>query len=383
MTPTGTEAPTTTTETPAAATAAPAAPEPSRFEQKIAELRGTLDAPAADPAAAVEGVPEAGDAAEIVDGPEAAAPAETTPGGDEAIVAKLPGRRPDDPEFELPLDKAALEAAGIDPQEAVERLNQLKNEGMRRQQYVEAMEGVSADRAELDGIEQAMRTDPAGFLTQKVNPAVQEAVAETLLRHLPEEAWDRLMEKCAAWDSNRVQRRTEATEATNKRLQAQLDQQNETRQRQAEAGEVKNIGTAIADLIPEGMEQAKGDRFFDYAVLQLQKYISDNNINRLDAAKVPQILADLGVLQDFGLDVEPTPGAKPAPAKSAPVKTAAVPARAKAPVQTGETVRKRVETRKAAATAPAGAGSGTTGTPLPKGQKFEERLKSLRERFGL
>jgi hypothetical protein len=198
------------------------------------------------------------------------------------------------------------------------------------------------------------------------------------------------MEKCAAWDKEPQRRTTEATVEENARLRADQARRDELATKRAESAEVKTIGSALAALIPEDMDTKKGDRFFDYAVRQLQQHVEANaehyKKNRLDPADVPQILADLGVLQDFGLSVEetPTPAAKPPLAKPAPPKGAAVPARAKAPATTGADLRKRVETRKAAATAPAGAGSATTGQPpLPKGHSWEEKKSWLKKQLGL
>lgn len=368
--------------TPAAGQVAPEAPKLSPFAQRIADLREEKLADAAPPApapeAAAEVVPEAGEPSGKVEESSAAPPAEE-PGEAVAIVAKLPGRRPDDPDFDLPLDKAALEALGITPEEALDRVAQLRNMGMRRAELVTQLEAVNADRAELDSFEEALRTDPGGFLSERVPEPVQEAVAEKLLKRLSPEAWDRLMEKCAAWDKAPEKRSTEHVREENERLRAEQKRRDEVATRRAESAEVKSIGTAIADLIPDDMGQAKGDRFFDYAIQQLQRHIEKHGIKTLDPTEVPQILADLGVLQDFGLSVAEKPTTVP-PAKTAPPKGAAAPAR----TQTGEDLKKRVETRKAAATAPAGAGSGTSGRPpLPKGHTWDQKKAWLKDRLGI
>lgn len=315
------------------------------------------------------------------DGADGAADDGAAAGELEPIVAKLPGRQPDDPDFELPLDRAALEEAGIDPDEAVERLNQLRNGALRRNQVAQALEGVQKQRAELDTIYESMEADPSGFLTTRVAPKLREKVAVDLLMSLDEEGFSRVVDRADVWVRKPDVRRTEATAAENARLKAERDSLREAGTRSDDVTTGTQIAQQIEGLIPDTMTDARADRFFRFATDELIRYAEQHRLESLDAAKVPQILSDLGVLDDFGLspDGQPTrttdgtgsaDGARPA--GSAPNAETD---------PTGEDAAERMRRRReAAATAPAGAGAGAAGgfKKVP-GERHADRMARLKK----
>lgn len=390
------------TETPTPDPQAPPAeetPKPSPFAARLAELRkpeaekppaDPAEAPAGDPATdpAAAAVPEAGEAsAGTEEGAEAspgAKPAEA-PGG-AALVAKLPGQRPGDPDFEITIDdelKAVLEKKGINPQQFVDLSRQATNGLMRKKDYEAAREEIAADRAELEGVEEALKSDPAGWMVERIPDARRAETARELLLSLSDESWDGLMEEVAVWDKDRPARATEATRKENERLKAR----DQGRDRQDENAAVvqlrKKIGEAIASQIPEGMDDAEADEMFDYTVYKLNQHRTSKKLKRIDPAEIPQLMADLRVFERF--DVTPASAGAAPPVKPAasppPARPNGTAGKGKEPPPTREQVQERVERRRAAAaTAPAGAGAGVGGSAPPKGQTFNERIAWLKGR---
>lgn len=370
------------------------APKPTPFEARLAELR-TPATPPADPAAppaeAPAGDPPADPAAEVV--PEAGAPSETTetekkpdaapvelPGG-ATIVAKLPGQRPGDPDFEFTIDDELAEVLtrkGVDPKQLEQLTRQATNGFMRKQRVEAAREEIAADRAELDTVESALRTDPAGWMVERVPEPVRQETARKLLLSLSPEGWEAVMADVATWDKDAIARTAAATAEENRRLKADRARRTERDEDTQDTRTAKAIGSEITKLIPEDLDEGRADRLFDYAIERLRKHIVTNKLKRLDPAEVPQLMADLKVFEDFGVSPATAGEAPPAkPAATPPVKNGA----GKEP-PTREQVQKRVETRRAAAaTAPAGAGAGVAASAAPpKGQTFEQRIAWLKGR---
>lgn len=389
------------TQTPAAEPT-PETPKPTPFEARLAELRkpetptpSDTDTPAAEVPAdsAAESVPEAGAPSgelEPAEGGESevspgAAPAEH-PGGATALVAKLPGQRAGDPELEIPIDdelREVLTRKGIDPEQFAERTRQATNGVMRRRDYEAAREEIAADRAELQSVEDALRSDPAGWMVGHIPEPLRQATAREILLSLSPEGWEAVMDDVAGWDKDPGARATAATARENARLKAKDATRSQQDERTTDQKQAAAIGEAIGGLIPEDLDDARADRLFDYAVDRLRKHVAQNKLKRLDPGEVPQLLADLKVFEDFGVtpaSAGAAPLAKPAtsPAAARPSGPAG---KGKEPSPTREQVQKRVETRRAAAaTAPAGAGAGIAGSAPPKGQTFEQRLAWLRGR---
>lgn len=375
-------------------------PKPSPFEARLAELRKPAETPPADPpadpAAPPAEAPPADPAAPAV--PEAGAPsgapeagAEASPGakpaeapGGAALVAKLPGARPGDPDLEIAIDdelKAMLEKKGINPQEFVDLSRQATNGLMRKKDYEAAREEIATDRAELEAVEDALKSDPAGWMVERIPDARRAETARELLLSLSDESWDGLMEEVATWDKDRGARATEATKKENERLKAK----DQGRSRQDESAAVaetrKQIAEAIAGQIPDGMDDAEADEMFDYTVYKLNQHRVAKKLKHIDPAQIPQLMADFRVFERFNVtpaSAGAAPPAKPA-ASPPPARPSGPTGKGKEPPPTREQVQKRVETRRAAAaTAPAGAGAGVTGAAPPKGQTFKERAAWLR-----
>lgn len=384
-------------ETQATASAdVPASDQPqfSPFERKMqAILDG--DQPAAEADQATE--PAAGgDDAPAGDGGEEAGPAgeadqqPAAQASDAVPVIRLPGRQETDPDFEVrvtPELRQALEAQGIDPQKFLERANQLRNEGMRRRQFEEAMMEIEADRQELAWLEQEIRERPAEFITERISPQLLPEVARAVLARLSDDQFQDILTTVVGWETDPAARRLVAAEARERSIARREQLQSESaiaRQRQAY---IRDIANQIMALVPDDMPDDQANGFFDFAVYKLDQWArSQPRGTRLDPAQVPELLEQLGALKPFGLSVNDQAARKPTrdtTSNARPVRPADDPeliARAK---QTGEDLKRRMERKRLAVTTPAGAGAPAASLAPPKGQSFEERMNWLEKRLGL
>lgn len=357
-----------------------------------AEEEGAEDAeaePDADEAAATE---EA--AAEAGEGPTEEEEAEETDaaeegdaeGGDpeaedgDSPVLRFPGRNPDDDDTEIrvtPELEAALADQGLDVQDLVERVNQQRNGYMRGREVREAQEEVQTQRQELDYIYQNLQQQPAAFVAQHINPEMYPDIVRTMLVNLDDDAYDDVLTEIAALDRDPAKRREARLEAREK----ELEQQAQKRQRTAASEYVRSVRNAITGLVPEDMDHARADEFFDFAVLKLERWAKQNPNQKIQPDQIPALLQELGALDPYGL----TPEADARTDTSLPSKDA----RQDRPAdgepdgkakRTGKDLTKRARARKnAAAVTPAGAGAANTAglKARVKGLSFEEKLKEL------
>lgn len=367
--------------------------EGSPFEKHMAKLRAELEEESAEPAE----VPDDEPAEPVVDGELEEESAEPAPAaaeeeaGDEALAdyvfVALPGRREEDGDFELPLDKAALEAAGIDPKDAEERVRQLKN-GFVRGEQLRARQAELDDADErINGIFDELEADPAGFLTSGVKPEVRLQVAEELLLQLDQQSFDALLDRVDEWTRNPAARDVQRTKKENDRLKQSASRSTEAREQARVQREVREIHGSIVDLIPPELTDARADVFVRAAATELQLYAKEKKLSSLDPSKVPEILADRGVLEAF--NISPNGGGNPSEAPGSRSgngdgsKKPSSAAATKKPAA-GEDVRDRMKRRKAATTTPAGAGATPSGGfTKVKGESYLERRNRIARAEGL
>lgn len=330
----------------------------------------------------------AGEDVEPVAEPDETEAAGDEGGEDEPLVVSVPGREPDDPDVELPLDAEALEELGISAQEARERVQQLRNGYMRREELHRHMEQVQTDRAELEFIEQQLAEAPEDFILGHVSPDIQQRVVERVLATMDDDQFRSLVEKVAGWERDPVSRRDEAVRLREERLERREQLRRDYQRKAASTERAVEIGQRIDQIVPESWPDDKRRRFFRFSVAALEDHIRQNQIEDLDPADVPQVLGRIGILDDFGLadrGASETGSADGSSASSAGSDGSAGEAEIERAKRAGEEVRERVKRRKdAAATAPAGAGSSVLGgAKPPKGQSFEERMNWLEKRLGV
>ena len=303
------------------------------------------------------------------------------PEPDESRLVRLPGRSPDDPPEEIEVD---------DPQVA-ERLRMLANNGMRRAEFNRQMESVAQQRQEIEHFQTELEADPVGWImTQVESPELRQALARHLLAD--EGVYDAVIEDVASWDRDPVARRAAAAELRADRLERQQRAQQEVATRAQVKQNLREIQTSIRDLIPDDIDGAEAQRFYAYAIREVQDYVNSIGTNHLDPAQVPVLLERQGLLRLFGLHgPRPEPVASPSSAAPAAPSRAERPAAGARPAPTVEEahqaqqkLRKRIQTRRAAATvAPAGAGATPTRIRPPEGQGVEDRVAWYKRQRGL
>ncbi len=252
----------------------------------------------------------------------------------------------------------------IDDPVIAERLERLRNQGMRRRAYDEAMAEVTTSRAELAALEEQLSIDPVGFAINRMTPERQLEVARALIL----EHFDALSE-----DINEIAedpaKRHERRVALRDDMQRSSDQLSETRARQQHAAACMRSAESLA---PEGTDRATIDLFLADAEQDLIRAARAGK--PVTPETVPQILAARAKLYRFG-----EPGSKtaatngngtsdtPAPGSARPVsdRAKAIADRKKDVTEQQARIR-RVQTlrRSAAAIAPPGVGAATVSAPV-------------------
>lgn len=353
----------------------PPAPPPEREDEgqegdQLEEEEG--DGVAGDDADEETGEGEA--AEEEGDEDEDAAPTET-------FVAKLPGRRAGDPDIEIPLEGLS--------QEEREAFNRLRNGYMRRERAEAVMAEVAEERAELDGIYTALRTDPIGFIVGQVDKSLHAKLVKFLLTD--DEVYDAVVDDVAKWDEDPKEKRAAVAELREERRREQEIAREQAARIQAARRSVQEITAALERMIPSGMDPDRAAQFMGYALRDLEEHTKRHRINDLTPERAIEVLKSTGTLRLFGIKPKAPSARRRAPASpAAGTRSEGLPpARPKGPTE--ERIRRKAQKasegfrqastrrRAAAAVAPAGAGAEPVKLTPPKGQGIKERLKWWRE----
>jgi hypothetical protein len=384
------------------------AARPTPFADRMAELRAEVaeEQRAAEAAAAgAQQTAEEGEdqeeeaeeqeeaAEEVQEGEEEEAEdTQAAEADDDAVIyVAVPAREKGREDFELPIDVEFLEALGIDPKDVVERINQLKNGNMYRADAEAAVAAVENDRAELDAIYETMQADPVGFLVQHVDEGLRGQVVDELLVQLDDEALRGLAQRIQHYTRDPESRELAKTKAERDRLKRERDRLASSGEADQQKAYTRDLRTAISSVVPEGATKNVADMFVRTAARELQLYARDNKLTTLEPAKIPAILAEIGLLEAYKFPASNGRGASRAeapttnssgkkpevgekPAKGARVDRAEV-----------ATVRDRLKRRKSAsATTPAGAGSAApAGFQKVPGESYLERRNRLARALNL
>lgn len=263
---------------------APITPEPVPQATPAA----TSPAEGTEPQEGVEGQP-AGDKA--ADGqPEAPAGEPEAPA--EYRVA-LPGRNENE-EFEIVVDSP----------EAEERLKQLVN-GYSRGEALKAQRAeieqtrsqIEQEYHQLAAIQDTLTTDPEGFVTDNLPVESQRNLALYLLTQ--PEVWGAVQDIVLQLDDPQtlqlVQNKVKADRYETREARRQ---QVETRARASE--NARQIRQAVSAIVPEDMEEAQSRLYYRDALRDLQEYAVANNLDAMNPADVPLVIADR--LRQYGIN---------------------------------------------------------------------------------
>lgn len=328
----------------------------------------------ADPAAPATPAPETPttDAPATPETPETPAPDAPTPdgvtlavpGSDEAVVLTL-----EDPDA-----RAAVDALLVQAQEA-ETL---------RSQYA----AVEQQAQELEFAERLIRTDPVGFVLERM-PALAKA---EILRAL---ATDPAVVKAVGArffddvQNPEVGKRI-AVEVKAARVELREALEADEQARQASRQSVREVFTAIQTLAPKSTN-AQG--FIDDAVVAVKAYAERLKLDTVRVDDLPVILAQtcrahgLTPVQAAELLTPPTPAAKPPkPVIGAATRAAPPPAKAPEPRPTtppakGAALVAAAAAKRSAATPAAGRAPAPVALPSGKGKTLQDAFKDFRSRL--
>lgn len=311
-----------------------------------------------DPAAAAAKAEAKPDAA-------ADAPAEA------ATLVKIPGRE----------GQEDLEIEVSDPAIA-ERLNELRNNGMRKAEFTRRLEPLEQRESEMQSLELRIKSTPVEFLLERVKPETQLEVAKALVAA----HWDALYPTLNQWAQDGtgvVDRRTHLVDVKENNAKSRDEFQRAQFAQRESAGIVR----AVKALVPDTIAGSDTERRFVHAAEQELLYQLHEKKIRPTKDNVAELLAP--VLRDFRFDSEraapdalaAAPGTAPraaaAPAK-APAANAGKPA-AKMPANAAAIATQRATARRIA---PPGAGAIPAQVPqLPKSENPKNALKDAFKHF--
>jgi hypothetical protein len=285
------------------------------------------------------------------------------------FTASLPGRHPGDPDVEIE----------VDDQATAERINQLRNEGMRREQFDAGMAEITAAQEELAQIEEAFTIDPAGFVLDNLDEENAPNVALALLTE--PKIWEALQSTVDALLSDPKELRTLQAEAKAARLETKQRLRDASERRKVQEANAREITGAIDVMIPEAMSQAQRSALVKDLTRDIKEHIERNNLQSLDVKDLPTIVSDR--LQLNGIDPlearKSIKNGKRSPAKPTTKK------RSRQKPKSGKQLVKASAKRKKAAASP---GPGKKAAPtdpkkLPAGQSIQDRIKAVRKAGGL
>lgn len=310
------------------------------------------------------------------------------------LVFKVPGRADGDKDVDVVLDRAAMEKAGIDPDEAVERLAQLRNGYKRNAALEKDRREFETREAQFNDTMAEVDQDPRSYMLDHVKAEHHKDIVLDLLSRMKEEDYDAVAEHFDQWQDDPSKRRTAAADAREAALERKDKRTTAKAESKARTDYTNALHESITSLMPEGWDEAQANEFYDFAGLALQRWGSAQpKGTRLDPKEAPALLQKLGVLKRFELALPDgdaadagkgktrTPSAKPS--SKAPAKPASAADREARARQTAKDLEARHTRRQEAAAVPAGAGAAAASAGFPKGQTFMDRMKAIRKKIGV
>lgn len=271
-------------------------------------------------------------------------------------------------------DDLELDLTGL-PSEAVERLNRIKNDGLRRVEYNKQKVALDRAQAELKTVETEIAVNPVGFVLDRLPPVVRKDIAEALFL----EHYDELIERFAGYSQSDGDRKLALSKVRDglregsKRVEAISSHE----QRAAQ------VMDAARALIPDTASDEDAQEFITDAALHFEALTRQGTDIRPDA--VPDLLASR--LRRYGFHgkspSQSSASAKPPVPKLAVASPKGPDAQTLAEKAKAQQQRLKVSQQSrqnGAAVAPAGAGATpTTRIQPPKGQTIEERAAWVRK----
>lgn len=268
-------------------------------------------------------------------------------------------------------DDLELDLTGLPP-DAIDRLNRIKNDGMRRQEFNKQKAVVDQRLTELKAVETEIQVNPVGFVLDRLAPTIRRDVAKALVL----EEWDTIIDELARYAESDGTRKLALSDVRDG-LRQSREKVDAMSAHERRASDVMN---ATRGLIPETASEEDAQDF----IVDAARLFEDMTRQGLsvEPEKVPEYLASR--LRRYGF--QPAPQASGSPtqipklAVASPKGPNAQQLAEKAKAQQQRLKVAQQSRTNGAAVAPAGAGATpTTRLQPPKGQTIEERAKWVRQ----
>lgn len=269
----------------------------------------------------------------------------------EPIALKLSAREDGEDEiidFDAADDETREGLANVQRRLDEGELLRTQSEGVRQQVF-----DIAEREAKVELIEDGMAVDPSGFLLEKVTSEVQREVLLDLM--LDDKLFEFVTEKIEEWADGRGHRKIDAAERKADRTTRTVVAEQKFREGRENREKSKAIVAAVQELVPDDYPLQEATEFYDEALHVIAQHIKTTGA--LEPGEVATILERK--LKLYGI----TPATN---GKSA--------TRAKSAEETGKRFVARRAKKKAAASAPGGAGVAPTAVGPPKGASLKEAL---------
>lgn len=228
---------------------------------------------------------------------------------------------------------------------------------------------------ELAFIEEELKEDPAGYLTQRVRPEIRaEVVKELLLNDDVLQAVEDVLEE---WSHDPAIRRELAADLKVKRVERSQERRQQKEIAQKNQQQAREIYNEIEGMVDPAWDAETQRMFVADAVNDVTKYVNRNKIDSLDPSRLPEVLASR--MRQYGVKAPAAASKRPRAVGRSP-EGGSGPVDAASAREAGRKIQSKVARRKRAAGTPAGATGSPGGIKLPKGAKLEDALQALRAR---
>lgn len=332
-----------------------------------------------EPAAEVAAVEEEAPEAEEVSEPDEEELEGEEPGDDTEESEETP----EEPAFKLTLtgldgETWDLELDGLDEQ-AQKAVQQLQERAQAAEEMAAHYRTVRTqaeknqrDMLELKAIDEDLRSDPVGYIEDRINPDLQRDLVLSLLHD--DAILEAVENRIEEWINDPSKRTVDAKEKELQRIKhrQRIDGERATMERQRE--NVIAVYGVIESMIDPSWDKETMRAWVDDAVQDVTTYASREQIDTVDPKELPKILARRAKL--YGAKEPNATQSSRATARNQGGDSAKI-AEAK---EAGKRIKTSVTRRKRAATVPSGAGATPGSMRLPKGATLDDAFEELKKR---
>ncbi len=261
-------------------------------------------------------------------------------------------------------DVLDLEAADEETRDTLALVQRRLDEGETLRDQSEAIRAQAFDNeeraAKVQYIEDRLKVDPSGFLLETVADEVQKEVLLDMM--LDDDLFEFVTEKIEQWADGSSHRKIDAAERKAERTTRTVEAERAFQVEKQNRADAQAIVVAVQELVPDDYPLEDANEFYNESLVVLKSHIEKNG--RIAPEDVAEVLERK--LKRYGITPAQANGKKAARGPSG---------RAKSAEETGKQLVARRAKKKAAASAPVGAGTAGAVAGPPKGMSLEDAFK--------